>query len=566
MTFPLATISIITCQLTHIAEQLKSSPLTNRVAIVEESNGMQSAVRVLQEDNGWSSWLGRNFSNAARWAYNKSPLSYFFGSVDSSVKEVVSLETGQHTAGYFHRVFGEKRICKIDKNLSIQFQSKKEKQDYFCKEDVEKIFVASAEVTVEDLEEIFSEIKDVCQTRVRFLSERETKFIRTIFQDIHTCKELSKTTRDILCWLLSPFSRVEHIFLYRLPLELSFQAVVCGENHFEKMRKRVCSYEAMRILPQKSQLWSLYLAKEISGRSPPQGVLIPHLEGYYENFHKIAGGGELKYLLKSMDITKVASCILYSGTRPFDSASRMENFRSEIGSKGPFITFDETKSFLCDSKKGFVRSPKERVEAIGFSQGANHAQIGALLFVSKFSRIVTVCSPGIKEKTAREYAAKLKMSGTTVVIEHIIEQNDLISKLGKARLGLACPSDKAQVRVFLRLHDKNQNNATEEESCPGWFLKAIWKIISSASEHLRPVIGRTNILQELSDAITSEGAQFKKYLLHSDEAWEVLRQRLSNWHMFRVQDAFVDAFSNPFKQSRADIELITTEVSKCLYK
>ena len=531
--------SIVQGQLATIADALMDSPASTRIAIREN----KTTVQVVQEDNGWFSWFGRGIATVVRSAYNLSPIAYFYG--QSTPMPAVPLESGRATADYFQRVFGKTRICRIDNKLGIHLTMKRNAEDYFCRADVEKIFLGSSEVTWDDLEELFKEIKDHSIKNVRFLSEIETNLLRSYFADVEKLSKskISKRDIDILFWILSPFYRVEHIFLNKLPGSRSFTAMLLGESPVEEMKKRVLSYESIRHLKHNNTKWALVLAKELAGRSPPPRVMIPHHDGYLLNFHMISGGGEMKYLLKSVASSFVPSYVLYAGTRPGDRASRAENFRAEIAAKGPQVTKIETSAYLNDPKKGFVITSTERVAAIGFSQGGVHAQRGAILFSPKFSRIVTVCAPGIEKAAALLYAQHLQKNGKKVEITHIVEPDDQVSEFGEARLGLQCSQALACVSFGVLTSGKKINATWKRLPSPNSCLAVLAKMVGNvfSGAHLRPILGRElDFSTVLLNSRPNDQAALNEHLLLSHDqkiSWEEVRKKMLKWRLFRVSES-----------------------------
>src|SRR5438445_6022157 len=138
--------SIVSGQLALMASALENSPANTRVAIIEKD----TAIQVIQENNGWFTQFQKGVESVVKTVYNYSPFAYFFGTYSST--ELVSIDTSYNTAAYFKKVFGEKRISRIDTQLNINFTAKGNRQDYFYRTDVEKIFVGSSEITWNDLE------------------------------------------------------------------------------------------------------------------------------------------------------------------------------------------------------------------------------------------------------------------------------------------------------------------------------------------------------------------------------------------------------------------------------
>jgi hypothetical protein len=519
-----------------LARELQSSASFSHVAVQTKVRANKPEIQVIQEDTGWFSYLGRKVVNAAKTLYNYSPLGYFCGEV-SYTQEVLNA-SGKTTVQYFQNIFGEKRVERIDARLALGLAKKLLAKEYCTKTDIEKIVIGAAEITYEDVEEFLLEIQDESKNEIRYLTQEETAELRQELKNVRSVKSLSKNILDSLFTYLFPVKKIEHVFFHKLPLSGSWV-----ESRLEEAKKRVFSYYKMKELMCTDPRWELFLAKELAGRALPEGVFIPHQDGFYYNFKKIEKAGELKYLLKNLGTELAHKYVLYAGTRLGDRASREENLREHIGLKGPVETYEETRSYLFDPRKGFVDSSQERLSLIGFSQGGVHAQRTAVIFPEKFQRIVTVCSPGIDFQSVRAFAGKVNAQAKKMTIYHYVEQGDPISEFGEARLGWQCSGDKVDIS-FAELSEKGvQKRAITRMQCPGNCWKVVFRVLSGASAHLRPMIGRTlSLTHALSNKTDYEALLEHLYLYRQDQndQWENMRKRLIASWLLRVKEKTVN--------------------------
>lgn len=485
-------ISSVSKELSSIAQRLHELPLSmvNPVALRKSEKGQE----LVHEYDGVSELVCKNVVACA------CSVADLFGAATSSSYAITKAD-GQYTTEYFQRVFGAKKVTP---------------RDYYYKTDVQEIFLKAAEVTFDELSELFLEIKNpFCET-VRALSHEETKLLRARFQPFEKLEHCTKSELDELMQIARPFEKVEDIFLHDLPLHRKW-----WETSHEELRKRVYAYRMMEKLfvdcPLERYNWELYAAKELSGRDIPKGVMIPHKRGYFENKEIVRAGGAYKYLLKSRGDSATTNRILYRGTH--DLTSAYDDLREEMGSLGAIATYDETKEYLTNPAKGFVTTGDEKVRAIGMSLGGVHLQYDAIAF-GKFSHITTVCSPGIDRNLAL-LAAHQVTSLDPMEICHITEVQDHVDEFGNARFGYRFP-DK-HVIEWVHLSAENSSRAV----CPNALMKVfalVLKNVWSRHYHLRPVIGRDLRFSRLFNKDQDQRRALAAFLSHigpdRDGSWE----------------------------------------------
>ena len=352
------------------------------------------------------------------------------------------------TVEYFKKVFGEKRLERITNQIHCE--------GAYTKKHIQKLFLRVGEVLSSDVQELFDEIKGKSSS-IRFLDEAETGALRKFFSDVSTVDECSNAQLDALMAHLVPFSNVGPLFLNNVPR--MDETKLTSPKSYASLGKRVLIYEQMRTKPVTEQQWIMYLTKNLTDLEIPTGVVFRGNAGGYVKVHKVVhGGGAYKYFLKSFGkaASETGNFILYRGTSPFPSATDsfltlVEDFRLRLGSNGPKVTFEETRTLLTDQAAGFIQEGNEKITAVSMSLGSAHAMRDTLLH--RIDRLITVASPGIDRKTCKVFAEKINKGtlGFVPSIEHNFEAEDIIDQFGAAHLGAGC--DPSKIKITIRIHE-----------------------------------------------------------------------------------------------------------------
>ncbi len=501
---------IISKQLGVIADELQHTADATRVAI---RPGPQRRITILQESNTWADCIHRHILWIA------SQIGALFGkTIPYSILAPDDIST---TLSYLQHIFGAKRLQRLDKALSFNLSAKEGSREYFTRKDVAKIFAGAEEVTWEDMQELFQEIKTP-SAAIRYLTIIESDVLRNTFRDAATLDGCCKRQYDMLKRLLAPFAKIEHAFLHSMPV-----AHPVMESTLTEKKLRCLTYHALRHYHADAPHFSFLVAKELAGRALPKGVLIPHHYGYFENMRCIEGGGEQKYLLKNHGSPWVPSAVLYRGTNPGNPASLAALIAQHIGEDGIKVNFEETLRYLTSPALGFVRKSDEPLMAIGFSQGGCHASLWSHLLPHRFRHIVTICAPGIERNKALEYAQRVE--GLNIKIDHIGEPDDDIDQFGEAHLGVNTSIRNVEVSIHIAHPGAGRRAIIHRLPCPKSIGAALGRILFGyPASHCRPALGRSLIFTKLSTADATQAPLVERFLSHDgafrDQMWERYRK------------------------------------------
>lgn len=529
-------VSQVSYQLQTIADALRDSSDSDHVAIRKTAHDQ---IEVVKEVHHF-------FLSAqhAFWEVVAKIFSLFGKTLEPS--SPIKFEDKETTKQYFEEVFGQKRLSRFDKKHTLQLE---DNQKVFVRGDVRKVFVSSGEITVDDLQELFSELKDISQNRLRFFSERETDRLRLEYHPFKALGDCPQDKVDRLVQILSPFAKIEHLFVHNLPLQY---VNMWSENEWINQQKRVYTYHMIKPLDIKDPLWALYVAKELSSRDIPPSALVPHSHGYHYNFQFIRKGGERKYFMKVFSTTteKTKSYMLYQGTVPFCSESRRNVMHPQFGTPGPLATYNETHALLHNPDRGFVQSEDEQVDVVGMSLGGAQAQLAKLLYGKKIREVTTVCSPGLDKASLLLY--KMIMQGKTYQDKfvYIFENDDLLDGFGAGRLGHAVDPSKAKIDVYVR--SSGSGRYTYSES---FWIRLSQILVSSFASHLKPVIDTDTRLTKYSNENAEDKKAIQEALMHSksqrDPKWDKFRRTWSKRLGYDNKRDFLKVVSKSLIQSPA---------------
>lgn len=384
----------------------------------------------------------KNFTCQGRrsfWDYLPRALSLFF---PEGFKE-----ENRRTIQYFYKVFGQRRVAAISERYGLSLDNKYARGISLTKREIKKLFVGVADVRGEDLEQLFREIK-LAPFRLRHLNPHQTADLFRRFEGKSKLRELDKADYDALYAVLIPFSKIEHIFLNKVPRILPHSD---RSDSYRGRKNRVFLLEEMRRNPHLDELfWEVRMAKRIIHDALPKGVLIPHPLGYFEKHALIKKGGSYKLLFNVPGNFSLSPLAAYLSTRTSFSTfqaieSKMEDFRCNIGAKGVKSTFNETQRYFRDPHLGFIKKRNEKISLLGMSLGGAHAQRDACLFLDRVEKLTTVCSAGIDKRTYQWFAKATQFLSSSLHVKHIIEEDDMIPHVGDGHLGIGCDSSKVYV-------------------------------------------------------------------------------------------------------------------------
>jgi hypothetical protein len=418
------------------------------------------------------------------------------------------------------------------------------KKKCIVKRDVEKIFVASREINMTELKDLFTEIKDKNLKTVRYFNEEETTSLRKEFEGISDVALCSKKQVDRLIEMLSPFKKIEHVFIYNLPLKRGG----LREKSFEQMRKRVYACHLIHNTPISDKTWPFYLVKEITSRYIPSQTIIPHQDGYYFHFTQIQKDGAWIHFFKSVQEGKKA-IVAFKGTTLIPGRGETwkhvwdtikDDARPCMGTAGAMATADDVQRLLSDPKEGLVRSRLDHAIGIGNSLGALHLQNIAVTYPQKFSEIITVCSPGISKQVAEIYAGAVQKLSFIPKITHLFEQKDVMPEFGDVHLGYNCTLKDVEISVHHIEAVTSQSKLMKairkwKNPCPDKVIHAV-RVVKEATfgPHLHPAIGRTIFFDEgCSNKKEEYREELQKLLAHEeghrDPSCDKLRLRASRY-------------------------------------
>jgi hypothetical protein len=439
----------------------------------------------------------------------------------------------RETFSHFFQIFGEKRIFAIGKRYGLDLEGKYARGLSLTQRDVRLLCVGAADVRREDIDTLFKE------------EQRVSSPLYCRLQGKKSVEDLSKADLDVLYQMLVPFAKIEHIFLNHLPEVTPFSSrddSLSGRTNrvflIEQMRRNGSYYDEV--------LWKIRLSKRIVNEDLAKGVIIPHPQGYYEHRALIQGGGAYKLLLRPLNTeTGLHPIIAYlstrfSGTTMDSILSRLESLRQNIGENGVKATYLETKSYLDNVTKGFVRSPEEKVDLIGMSLGGAQASRDACLFKERVASLTTICAPGIDEATCQWFATVSQRFPQQMSIHHMVEKDDVVPDLGQAHLGIYCPPEKVKVRhtTFLPSDAKMQpihpmhlpSRPEAPEEIRHMFLELF--INSMIYAHSRETTAKTHYSTTLSNEEGEETRTRLNKILHNAKdplrrRWEDIRQTIA---------------------------------------
>ena len=300
------------------------------------------------------------------------------------------LVSSPDTAGglqFFKDIFGEDRLQRISMRYNLHLREKEQANLPLTRWDVLNIFIGSADIRREDIEEAGG----------------------------GTLEEFAKQRIDAIYKLLIPFSHIENIFLNNAPVVDGYSS--SRRDDFEGRKNRVFLIEEMRRnwerfyaldgIPEAS--FQIRLGKRILHDTLPVGVVIPHRDGYFVNQSHVVAGGAFAVLLKCVNKTDtLRSMIVFLSTRTeFNSTSHVHSMfeivHRNIGSEGVKKIYSRLQEELIEEGSQFLTSENEKVDLMGISLGGAQAERLTCLFLRDYPdcvrNVTLVSGAGLDDPT-----------------------------------------------------------------------------------------------------------------------------------------------------------------------
>jgi len=336
----------------------------------------------------------------------------------------------------------------------------------------------------DDVRELWAELRDETQERVRHLSMQQTKNLRaTILNDD---ADQDPAVIDQLMEILIPVNDIETL----MPTDITYQdksqtTKTCGQGYLG-LQAIVWTLNRCRLLRQNTAdadqvleyCYQLY-SKRLVDLEPPTGVMIAHPQGWYVNFDPIYGtypdnhgtnvltGGHYIMPLKAMT-QGLMNGLLCRGTRVQMKATDhfaacAENLRTCQGAQIK-LALDPIQELLSEPARGFIKDASQPVRIIGMSLGGAHAARLAIAFYEKVHECILIASVGLDRPSLDYYATVVNQSDLAFIpiVKIIANPLDNVPFLGNGHLGLNCDSTKIQINItWLSLEENNNVNWPE---------------------------------------------------------------------------------------------------------
>lgn len=349
------------------------------------------------------------------------------------------------TVNNLQEMFGRGRIGRAVAWCGINLDTLYEDGICLTKQDFAMLFHRLALITLEDVQELLSEINGE-QLSVRGIRGEQLRALRDRFQGKTVIASCTAEEVRVLESMLLPFATPKDLF-WNTPSD-HLNAVSFPVTTFEMVETVAWARHLLQTRRFSLKEWEHLFAKRMAQAQLPHNLIVLHPDNGYLCFsHLVEGGGASKRFFRSLHPDAVSPVILYRGTRgpmPGDGIvdtvrSWLEDLRRELGASGPIATYEETKQLLDDPEKGFVNSPGQQVALITNSIGGAQGQRDALCFHRRISRLTTVCSPGVDAETAALFREVISQPRSVpMVITHIIDKGDIVDRGGDEHLGANC--------------------------------------------------------------------------------------------------------------------------------
>jgi hypothetical protein len=402
-------------------------------------------------------------------------------------------EENRKSIEFFYEVFGQKTISQIDADWGLGLEKKYENGASLSRRDVEILFAGLADVTMTRAQNLFdfciSEgAKDVAETPSNhekssryeeLLANTEVGLVQEMAKRALHARFVGKEFKDLTAqdwdemWpFLVSFKEAKDIKLGRTDGAGNF-ITRHFRSAFNYFSYRVYLQHKLREANPQNQkmLWDLWFGKATLGKEGQKmGTIVPcylngKMEGVRRVSHELEGGGAAVLLLKAVTQTSglFRSMIKFQSTRTTifrrDTwLSWRDDLAKEMGRYGA-TAITPVMRYLAqrgDKPQGFEEmvidgdlsepfcGPEESFEVIGFSLGGAQAQLFTYLNPEyKVPCLVTICSPKIKERRARNFANK-RIHEYPIVIKHYMEVDDPTDDFGQADLGAWCDPKKGK--------------------------------------------------------------------------------------------------------------------------
>jgi hypothetical protein len=436
------------------------------------------------------------------------------------------------TRHYLQDLFGTERFHRLCVRALNQVPN------HFTRGDIERLFVYSADITEDDLKELYKKITATAAP-ILFLSGEEAQRLRDDFRVFSQFDALDTVHIERLINLLCPFKDIDDLFLRNLP-EDSF-CLDSGKT-FAGLKVRVFLQEKLRRDMPSKQLWQQILAKKITNLEMPEGSLLRTYRGGYHVLHRnLHGGGAYKTFFRPLGSNSGDSrrYVLYRGTQALPLATDAlatiaDDLRKKIGNHGVEATLEETKQLLQNPEAGFIASADDEVVCIGMSLGGAH--LSRDVIVHRLTKVVIVSSPGIDDESCELYARELDYRPS---ITHYIEADDVVDQFGRQKLGSGLSADRAKVRVHILCPDTEVPTleyVKEKRYFPrdaaGFAVLASLRFVQSlqySHNRITYLLPRHSVLS-FSNTDESQNEELQRILRHEgpfyDKRFEAVRQRI----------------------------------------
>lgn len=380
------------------------------------------------------------------------------------------------TVEAFYRCFGQSRIEVISDRYHLPIPRLHQTGAVMTREQIQKLFVALADVRYEDVTDFLDQIRNGTAT---WISPDELHHLQKYIKK-RPIEHLKRDEINLLIDYLSPFEKTEDIFLGTPPPEV---INLDSGKRFPGRAERVFLIESLR---QKAKLRKLIrsdyeydLAKRIIDREPDEGTLLPSPDGFQVVHSRIIAGGAFILALKTIAGTALPT-LVFRGTRPpliaTDGHLTLEDdLRVDVGSQGVMETFDAVQELLQD--RNFLQN--KRIELLGMSLGGAQAMVYQAMLGDFVARCVLVAPAGISPDITKWFEEDSKSYTRTVRIKYMMEDDDNTYQVGNLLY-----ADHPKVELQINLYHPPNREKLEEMPTGGLF-----QFILTRNAHARRTIG-----------------------------------------------------------------------------
>lgn len=375
------------------------------------------------------------------------------------------------------QVFGNNRVEKAVRKLKIT-----KHLNLISERELYRLFAKLALVKLEDLEQLYSEIKNAdIEDNIRGIScdMQKNKFWQSLKPGgvLTDFTSLDKGQIDTLMNVLLPFKQLGHIFLNDTP-KVTVEAPDSGQSETEKIELAFILNKLRFTHDLDAKERQLYYAKRITDREPQNDIIIPHERGYYFVHDHISQGSVYATLLKPITplIDNFIPMVLYRGTRVNFSATRpVATVKAVAYPDQADYTFNEfipkLNKYLNPQqglepgankrrKQGFMQIGEPFVVG-GMSLGGGHAALTAVHYPQRVPYVELTAPIGLLNRHLRKYASCMETFSEQAnfkppEIIRIIDEKDTVTHLGNGHIGYQC-LDKVKYSLHCAVSDSTFN-------------------------------------------------------------------------------------------------------------